>query len=380
MCFPTISSRMTHATHLLMVLPGTFETTGGIGRQIGYLLDSFRDTGAPVRVRIVNSRGGGALWLAPLYLARACGQVLCWRFRRTKPIMHVNLASRGSTLRKFFLVLAGRAAGIPILIHLHGAEFHKFYPGLPQPLQAAVRRMFAVSAQVVVLGDVWREFLVETVGVDRAKICIIHNAVPSPEGETIIQRQDAHAAQNPVRLLFLGRLGTRKGVADLLYALASPLVRGLPWQAELAGDGDISTFRQLAETLGIADRISFPGWVGREDVSRKLMAADIFVLPSYNENLPIAVLEALAHGVPVVTTPVGAIPEAVTDGQEGYLVPPGDRDQLAVRLALLIQNGEQRQKMATAARKTFVRAFEIQVCSAKFLQVYQRLSKNFIHK
>jgi glycosyltransferase involved in cell wall biosynthesis len=156
-------------------------------------------------------------------------------------------------------------------------------------------------------------------------------------------------------------------------------VRDLPWQAELAGDGDVAVFRALAAQLGLADRITFPGWVGQGEVSRKLAAADVFVLPSYNENLPMSVLEALAHGVPVITTPVGAIPEAVTDGCEGYLVPPGNQEQLADRLARLIRDGELRRNMATEARKTFVRAFGIHGCSAKFLQIYQRLSKNFIH-
>jgi glycosyltransferase involved in cell wall biosynthesis len=349
---------------------------------VGYLLDSFRRSDARVRVRIINSRGGGTVWLSPFFLARACAQVLVFRFRRVKPVLHVNLASRGSTFRKFFLVMAGRAAGLPVLIHLHGAEFHQFYPALPSPLRAAVRRMFAVSAQVVVLGQVWRDFLVAAVGVDPARIVIIPNAVPAPDAlEQQGVRMPATAADasgpRPVRLLFLGRLGVRKGVADLLTALARPELRSLAWEAELAGDGDVMRFQQQAADLGIADRVCFPGWVGQQEVSRRLAVADVFVLPSYNENLPMAVLEALAHGVPVVTTPVGAIPEVIQDGHEGFLVAPGNTAQLAARLATLIQNGDLRWHMATAARETYARAFAIAGCSEKFLQVYQRLSKNF---
>jgi glycosyltransferase involved in cell wall biosynthesis len=366
---------MTEKTQLLMVLPGSFETAGGIGRQVGYLLEAFRATDAPIEVQILNSRGSGPVWLSPFYLAGACCRVLSWRFRREKPVLHVNLASRASTARKFFLVLSGRAAGLPVLIHLHGAQFHMFYMNLHVSLQKAVQYMFSRSQQVVVLGDVWRDFLVMQVGVAPEKIVILHNAVPEPRrGST----PDPEAY--PVRILFLGRLGERKGVGDLLHALASPLVRDLPWQAEIAGDGDIETFRTLAAALGLAGQVQFPGWVGQADVSAKLAAADLFVLPSYNENLPIAVLEALAHGVPVISTPVGAIPEVVTNGQEGCLVPPGDRMRLAACLADLIQNGEKRVAMSIHARKTFARAFDIRVCSAKFINVYQRLSKKFIDK
>jgi glycosyltransferase involved in cell wall biosynthesis len=358
--------------NLLMVLPGSFETTGGIGRQVGYLLAEFERAQAPVRVRVLNSRGSGPVALFPFYLTWACLHVLRHRFRREKPVLHVNLASRFSTFRKFFLVQAGRFSGVPVLIHLHGAEFHKFYPSLPKPLQRAVQSMFAAAGCVVVLGDVWRDFLVETVGVDSDKIQIVHNAVPAPA-----MVSTPNPAARPVRILFCGRLGMRKGVADLLHALATPPLRETHWQAELAGDGDIATFQALAAELGIAERVSFPGWVSQTDVSRKLAAADVFVLPSYNENLPIAVLEALAHGVPVLSTPVGAIPEAVTDGHEGFLVPPGDRATLAARLLTLIENGQLRQQMAAHARATFAERFDIRAGATKFLHCYQRLSKNF---
>ena len=136
-------------------------------------------------------------------------------------------------------------------------------------------------------------------------------------------------AAGPPHLVFLGHLSARKGVPELLEALASPALAALPWRATLAGGGPVDEFRARAAALGLADRVAFPGWIDQPAASALCAAADILVLPSHAEGLAMSVLEGLAHGLAVVATPVGAHAEVIEPEQSGLLVPPGDVAALA---------------------------------------------------
>jgi glycosyltransferase involved in cell wall biosynthesis len=102
----------------------------------------------------------------------------------------------------------------------------------------------------------------------------------------------------------------------------------LGWSITMAGDGDIAGSRKRAQELGLLDRVTFTGWLDAEQVDDLLESSDVLVLPSYAEGLPMSVIEAFAHGVAVIATPVGAIPEIVIDGESGLLVPAGDTGAL----------------------------------------------------
>jgi glycosyltransferase involved in cell wall biosynthesis len=164
------------------------------------------------------------------------------------------------------------------------------------------------------------------------------------------------AGGGPCRLLFLGRVGVRKGVADLLQALASPVLAAHSWHIDLAGDGDIEAYADRARALGLQDRVRFHGWT---DPAPLLARADILVLPSRNEGLPVAIIEAMAHGLPVVATPVGAIEEAVRHEQTGLIVPPRNPGALAAALARLIADPALRHRLGAAGRERYLAEFEI---------------------
>jgi glycosyltransferase involved in cell wall biosynthesis len=134
-------------------------------------------------------------------------------------------------------------------------------------------------------------------------------------------------------------------VAGQLLA-ARPYLRVL-----LGGDGELELVRARALELGIADHVELLGWVRGEDKERLLAAAVLYVLPSYNEGLPVSVLEAMAAGLPIVSTPVGGIPEAVTDGVEGYLVEPGNVQALADRMDRLLGDQDLAMRMGESARR-----------------------------
>jgi glycosyltransferase involved in cell wall biosynthesis len=106
----------------------------------------------------------------------------------------------------------------------------------------------------------------------------------------------------------------------------------------VAGDGDIKTMNDLIDDLGLQSIVSYRGWVIGNEKQELLKTSDVFVLPSYNEGLPISILEAMTHGMPIISTPVGGIPEIVVPGRNGYLVEPGDVLSLSRSLEKFILN------------------------------------------
>ena len=156
----------------------------------------------------------------------------------------------------------------------------------------------------------------------------------------------------------------------MLQALATDRVRSLEWIAVVAGDGAIENYRKMLVDLNLKERVELPGWVGPDMVSAYLGDADILALPSHNEGLPMSVLEAMAHGLAIVTTPVGAISEAIDDGVSGLLVPPGDVDALADALARIIEDASLRQSLSRAAVNSFSERFDVRNLSRRLTEIY----------
>ncbi len=148
----------------------------------------------------------------------------------------------------------------------------------------------------------------------------------------------------------------------------------MSWDAVIAGNGDADSFREQAAALGIADRVTFPGWVGPEEAQALLASAGVFVLPSYNEGLPVAVLEAMAAGVPVVTTRVGAIPDLGIDGEAGFIVEPGSIEDLTDRLAVLVNDPALRSLFGRNGRRRVESDFTIDSTARRLAALYREAS------
>jgi glycosyltransferase involved in cell wall biosynthesis len=227
--------------------------------------------------------------------------------------------------------------------------------------------MFDRAARVLVLGQVWENFVITELGVPRDKITILPNAVAAPPPPP------ARPAATFCHIVMLGRLGPPKGLPELLEALGSDVLRDLPWRITLAGDGDAEPYRRDAAARGIAAKVIFAGWLDAPGVAGLLAEADILVLPSRSENLPVAVIEAMSYGVAVVTTPVGATPEIVRDEESALLVPVRDPAALARALARLIADPVLRQRIGGAGHAAFAARLDIRQSAATLANLYRQL-------
>lgn len=286
--------------------------------------------------------------------------MLCFRWQ----IVHAHVSSRASFWRKSLFLLPAFALGRPVVLHLHGSEFKIFYEQECKSWQRwLVRLVFRRSACVIVLSPSWQAWVREHC--PSRDVRVVFNPV--------LYRHDtakpdaSYAAQ---RILFLGRLGKRKGAYDLVDALAVLKGQGIKPELLMGGDGEVDEVRAHAQRQGVADQVRFLGWVRGADKQRLLDDATLYCLPSYNEGLPMGVLEAMEAGLPIVSTPIGGIPDAVTPGQEGALVAPGDVPALAQALHGLLSRPDVARQQGQAARAKVRRLFSHLAVEPQLAEVY----------
>lgn len=282
------------------------------------------------------------------------------------PLVHVQLASRASFWRKSVVCGLARLARRPYLLHVHGAEFMQFYEEESRPAaQRIIRAVLANAALVIALSEQWRARLARIC--PQARIEVVTNAVPLPDLGGARRGEESRPT-----LLFLGEVSRRKGIYDLVRALARTAERVPRLRLVCGGVGDIEGIRRLAAELGATDRVECMGWLDAQRKRAELARATAFVLPSYAEGMPMALLEAMSWGLPVIATPVGGVPQVIGHEANGLLVQPGDTDALAAAIVRLMESPAERARLGAAARATVAARFSLQASIERLLEIYRR--------
>lgn len=348
-----------------LVMPGGFEF-GGIGRVMLYVTQAWSRLPAAPRWRVLDARGSGSLVLAPLHLATVLATVFFLRAVSRLDLLHFNVAGRGSTLRKIALAEFAGLIGLPYVVHLHDYDYARDLDARGPIGRRLAVRLFRRAERVLVLGARDEATVTGRLGVPAGRVERLPNGVPDP-GPPPARATRA----GPVRLLFLGHLSARKGVPELLDALAGPELREKSWHLVLAGGGETERFAAHARSLGLAERVTLTGWLSHEHAYALGQEADILVLPSHAEGQAMALLEGMAHGLAIVTTPVGAHPETVQHEREALLVRPGDRDALRRALLRVIDDASLRAELGDAARRRYLERFTAERVAARLAAIHR---------
>lgn len=354
---------------IVIVTPGGTQARSGMARMAGYFTRRLTvesefhfqvlDTYGPR----LNTAAGKVLM--PFHFAHAIGRLCLACLLQKVSLAHVNMAAYGSVYRKLAILWVCHRAGVPTLLHMHAGNLDQFCSGLGQSGLDRVRRLVSLASGVIVLGRYWCRFVTDTLGVAPDRVTILYNAVPGP---LAIPTNRGGSACN---LLFLGLVVHDKGMDDLLSALTQPELATCNWKLTVAGSGEVDRYRAEAERFGIADRVQFTGWVDDLATQSLLERADVLVLPSHYEGLPMAMIEAMAFGLAIVITPVGAIPEVVRDGEDALLVPVGDPRRLAEALERAVQDVALRRNLGNNARTNFVRNFDLEIFHDRLTALYR---------
>ena len=197
---------------------------------------------------------------------------------------------------------------------------------------------------------------------DWDKLKVVHMSVDTDRFVPPVQPRHS---DGPLRILSVGRLVAEKGAPVLVDAVAKLTRRGVPVEVRIVGGGELEADlgSQIAQA-GLQNLVTLVGTVGQDDILDEYHWADVFCLPSFQEGLPVVLMEAMSTQLPVVTTPINGIPELVKDGQNGGLVPPGRADLLAEALAGLAADTAYRRALGEQARKDVLAEFTLTGCAA----------------
>ena len=177
------------------------------------------------------------------------------------------------------------------------------------------------------------------------------------------------------QILFAGTLNARKGYQDMIKAFAKIATKYPDWKIIFAGNGEIDQGKSLAKSLNIVGQVVFLGWVNGKEKDEAFKESDFFCLPSYAEGFPMAVLDAWAYGLPVITTPVGGIPDVAKDGENMLLFFPGDINKLGEQMEKLIIDGELRKYISSRSLILYKTIFNIDIINKQIENLYKKVIK-----
>ena len=289
-------------------------------------------------------------------------------FDKKIQIMHLHTAADGSFWRKIQLLKLGKLMGCKVILHIHASRFKDYYEGASKKKKAWVLTNLKKADVVIVLSESWKSWFTN-IGVPEYKIKILHNITPHP---TLLSLPQTISCKK-INILFLGEIGKRKGVFDVLKCICLHK-ESFDGRIEFRIGGNLNEniLQKYINDNELEKIVKFDGWVGGEKKIQLLNWADIFILTSYNEGLPISILEAMSYGLPIIASPVGGIPEVVERNRNGILVNPGNIDEIYHAIMKYINSPEIIVKEGGESKK-IVREYYPEFVLNDLKQIYESL-------
>lgn len=275
-------------------------------------------------------------------------------------IVHIHVATTQSAKRKMLFLYPAKWTGKKVILHFHPSN-EKF---LFEPNNRKLyRKLFLKANLILVLSEQWRRWLKEALDITE-NVEVLYNPCPK------VNRRDDIREHN---ILFAGTIIPRKGYMDLIQAFAKIADKHKDWTVVFAGNGEIEKAKDAVEKLNIDRQIKFLGWISGQEKEHAFQTASIYCLASDGEGFPMGVLDAWAYGIPCVVTPVGGIPDIVSDGKNGLVFPVGDIDALSKKLEILISNEELRKNIVHETDKYVNGLFNVKTINRELDKIYSEL-------
>lgn len=278
-------------------------------------------------------------------------------------LVHLHSASKGSFLRKNIVFYIAKLFNKKVITNIHPLNFINFYNHSSRLIKILVRNLLNNSDLILVLS--------ESIKIKLSQICKNNNISVLYNPVTIPTLDNCKKNENIINVITLGLLGKNKGTYDIIKA--AKFINNAKVIINLYGDGNIEEFKKIINDNNLQEKVFVKGWISGKEKYEVLESADVLILPSYSEGLPMSVLEAAAHGLPVISTPVGGIPDAVEDGVNGFLIQPGDYKALAEKIDLLANDKDLREKMGRESYKIAKEKFDIQIITKQLQGLYDSL-------
>jgi glycosyltransferase involved in cell wall biosynthesis len=318
------------------------------------------------KLRYMASHVDGSRFEKAYVLARCLFHILI--YHNKYDIIHIHANSDVSFYRKTVLLRVCRWFNKKTILHMHGHDFDSFYRNNKPYLKRYIKNSVSKSNLVIVLSDYWKRFLDSEFANLRSEI--LHNGIDVKAYQISIKNPTEFT-----KYLFMGRLGERKGVYDLIKAI--DIIVNQYGRKELkfylAGDGDLDKVEKIINSQNLADNVKILGWLNNDDKRKILKEVETVVLPSYEENLPMALIEAMACGKVIISTYAGGIPDLVKPDFNGYLFNAGDIDQLVKYILFVNENPNIMMPICQNNIDTINEKFNLDTLSVKLNSIYRSL-------
>lgn len=287
--------------------------------------------------------------------------------KRNPKIVHIHTTDYWPFWESSFYIFISKMFHRKVVLHIHATSFDKFYQNSNSLIKHLIKRTLNITDKTIVLSSRSKSFFAKLVPEHRLKV--IPNSVKCALFNNETQR---HVKSNVVKVLFIG--GTeakRKGMYDVLRAI--PIVAekyGSNILFVFVGKCDVEKIKAICKEKNISDYVEILGYIETEEKVKVIVSSDIYVLPSYSEGLPVTILEAMAAGLPIISTPVGSIPEVIEEGVNGYLIKPGDYYGLAEKILILAKDAHLRQTMGKKNVEKIKTQYNEKIVMQKLKDVY----------
>lgn len=283
-------------------------------------------------------------------------------------VVHIHGSHSGSFYRKLVVFyMVRKFFRKKVIYHLHSSDYDQFYDKSGNFSKKLIRYFIRESDLIVCLSPSWENYYRKQFKLK--DIVIVNNPVSEAPQKSALN------LDNTIKFLFLGRIGVRKGIYDLLEVIAKNKEEFTGrLKLFVGGDGEVEKLQALIAEKGLQELVEYMGWVDADKKQALLLQSHVYVLPSYSEGLPISVLEAMSYGLPILSTPVGGIPEVVKDHVNGLLVKPGELADLEAAMRYFLNNPGKIKEYGKASL-TEIRPYQPEFVSSQLEKVYQDLLK-----
>lgn len=346
----------------VLMLGPSRNSMGGIATVIKNFHDYFKDD--EIEIIYMETWKEGSLGQRLIFTFKMLFKLVKIILSKKIDLLHIHVAQDGSFYRKAVIIIIGRLFRKKILLHIHASQFDKFYEKSNALNKCFIRKILNLPHRLIVLSEEWKKFISN---ITTNEIVILHNAV-------LVEEYQYNNNGNIIT--FMGRLCKRKGIYDVLDIANELFNENKDIKLYLCGDGDIEKVNEIIRKKNLESNIIVTGWINKEEKQEILKNTIINILPSYNEGMPMAILETMARGIPNISTNVGGISTVISSMKNGVVIKSGDSNTLLNSIKFLANYSNIRSAMSRKAYDTIKNDYSIENFNDKVKRMYNSIYRN----
>lgn len=363
---PKIPMKTSQQNPIVLCVGVDLRSNGGIAHVVGcyYREWEARPCGFEYQFLRTNHYMDKPFYREPFAFFGALVKMVYYLLCKNVVLLHVHSSFGWSFLRKSIIVFIASLFGKPVALHIHTGRIYSWFLSENRLLRAITDAVFRRSDVIIVLCRDWKKRLQRRY--PSANIVVLENPFNSNDIASPVEK-----TRTDFRVLFCGFLLPAKGVEDLVAVAERAAAEGVcDIRFVIAGRGEMEPYiLEYIAGAGARPNVEYVGWITGDRKTQTLASASLFFLPSYIEGMPTSILEAMSHGLPIVSTKISGVPDLVADGENGYLFQPGDRDGFYAAIKRLHFDRPLRERMGRFSKKRS-RQFASDIVYGKLQDIY----------